>query len=38
VGDRHEVMMMMVVVIVVGCLVDDDDKCSIQYNAASWSS
>ena len=37
-GDRHEVMMMMVVVIVVGCLVDDDDKCSIQYNAASWSS
>jgi hypothetical protein len=38
VGDRHEVMMMMVVVIIVGCLVDDDDKCSIQYNAASWSS
>ena len=37
-GDRHEVMMMMMVVIVVGCLVDDDDKCSIQYNAASWSS
>ena len=37
-GDRHEVMMMMVVVIIVGCLVDDDDKCSIQYNAASWSS